>query len=118
METLQKCTPIVYEILSEGRRSKTSFDTRKSPWAAYLYGSLGDDGLDAVLEQDKKDQAEGSPLLYPMTDNPDRAWKLLKMLPLDAVKVIAKDIEDAAISRADQIREIVSKLEEEKAQET
>jgi hypothetical protein len=105
--TLQKCTPIVYEILSEGRRSKTSFDTRKSPWAAYLYGSLGDDGLNVLLQLDTKD----NPLLYPMTNNPDRARKLLKLLPIKAVKVIAKDIEDAAISRADLIRRIVSELE-------
>ena len=109
-QTLENCTPIVYEILSEGRRSKTSFDTRKSPWAAYLYGCLGDDGLNRILVRDKEE--EGG-LLYPMTtDNPARAWELLKALPIDAVRVIADDIEQAAISRADSIRRIVMELEE------
>lgn len=107
--TMLRCTKPVYEILAMGRRSKTSFDTRKSPWAAFLYGSLGDDGLFEILNRDKG--ADG-PLLYPMT--PERARKLLDALPIEAVKVIAYDMELAALSRADAIRRIVAEVGEAK----
>ena len=103
-EYLKNCNQAVYEILAEGRRSESSFDTKRSPWSALLYGYLGDDGLNQIL----KDHT-----LYPMTD--ERAWSLLRALPLKPVNIIFESISQHALSRADKICEILSKLESSEA---
>lgn len=102
-EALYKCTPLVYEILFKGRRTETSFDIKKSPFAAFLYGSLGDDGMDNILKHCT---------LYPMTE--ERAASLLKALPVPTVRAIAFDMADMALSRADAIRQVVAALGPEK----
>eukprot|EP00536_Pseudo-nitzschia_multiseries_P001567 jgi/Psemu1/300826/fgenesh1_kg.19_\ len=94
------CNRPVYEILVEGRRSETSFDTKRSPWAAELYGYMGDKGLNALL-------AEHS--LYPMTK--EKAWKLLRALPRDPVLFIMERIAGHARPRAEKIHDIVSTLQ-------
>jgi hypothetical protein len=97
---LQNCNLLVYEILAEGRRSESSFDTKRSPWAALLYGQLGDDGLNRILKEHT---------LYPMTE--ERAWSLLRALPLEPVQTIIQTISEQALSRADKICELFSRLE-------
>ncbi len=101
-EYLQNCTQPVYEILAEGRRSESSFDTKRSPWSALLYGYLGDEGLNRILEEQT---------LYPM--NVERAWRLLKVLPLKPVNTIVQSISQQAFSRTEKICEVLSKLETE-----
>jgi hypothetical protein len=96
---LAKCTRLVYEILAVGRRTETSFDTKRSPWAAYLYAHMGDQDLSRVLQEQ---------ILFPM--NEVRAWALLRALPRECVEVIADDMCDIALSRAELIRDIVAQL--------
>lgn len=102
-ESLENCDRGVYEILAEGRRSESSFDTKRSPWSALLYGYLGEDGLNKILDEQT---------LYPMTE--ERAWSLLRALPLDPVRTICKSISQQAISRAEKLCEILTQLESEK----
>mmetsp|Transcript_22346 Transcript_22346/g.53161 ORF Transcript_22346/g.53161 Transcript_22346/m.53161 type:complete len:563 (+) Transcript_22346:104-1792(+) len=97
---LQMCNQLVYEILTEGRRSESLFDTKRSPWAALLYGHLGDTGLNRILEDHT---------LYPMTE--EGAWSLLHALPLEPVRTIFESISQQALSRTDKICEILSQLE-------
>eukprot|EP00537_Pseudo-nitzschia_pungens_P002994 CAMPEP_0172371714 /NCGR_PEP_ID=MMETSP1060-20121228/44524_1 /TAXON_ID=37318 /ORGANISM="Pseudo-nitzschia pungens, Strain cf. cingulata" /LENGTH=519 /DNA_ID=CAMNT_0013097439 /DNA_START=194 /DNA_END=1750 /DNA_ORIENTATION=+ len=59
----EECNLLVYRILAEGRRSKSSFDTKRSPWAAELYSYMGDEGLKTLLKELN---------LYPMTEK--KAW--------------------------------------------
>jgi hypothetical protein len=98
-ECLKSCTHYVYEILAEGRRSESSFDTKRSPWAALLCGYLGDEGLNRILKEHT---------LYPMTA--ERAWIVLRALPLEPVNTIVQSISKQAPSRADRISEIISQL--------
>jgi hypothetical protein len=98
-ERLSKCTQLVYEILAVGRRTETTFDSKRSPWAAYLYASMGDEELFRVLKECK---------LYPMTK--DGAWALLRALPRESVEKIAEDMCETALSRAEIIRDIVAKI--------
>jgi hypothetical protein len=98
-EQLEKCTTLVYHILAEGRRSETTFDIKRSPWAAYLYGVLGDDQLNRILNEQP---------VFPMTE--EHAWSLLRALPLEDVEVIADDMSDVALSRAESIRQILAEL--------
>jgi hypothetical protein len=101
-ETLKKCTLLVYEILAIGRRTEMTFDIKRSPWAAYLYGSLGNDELFRIL---------GGHTLYPMSQ--DRAWELLRDLPRDTIFEIAEDMAETALSRAELIRGVIAKLYDE-----
>jgi len=102
-ECLKNCNQLVYEILAKGRRSATSFDTKQSPWAALLYGYVGDEGLNRIL----KDHT-----LYPMTE--ERAWSLLRALPLEPVHSIVNTMAEQALSRAEKIVDVISQLEESK----
>ena len=102
-ESLENCDTGVYEILAEGRRSESSFDTKRSPWSALLYGYLGEEGLNQILQEQT---------LYPMTE--ERAWNLLRALPLEPVRFICKSISQQAISRAEKLCEILTQLESEK----
>jgi hypothetical protein len=96
---LTKCDMDVYSLLAEGRRSETAFDIKQSPMAAYLYGSLGDDGLLDLLGKIK---------VYPMTV--DAAKQLLSQLPRLAVQKIGSQMAMVAISRADRINEVLNEL--------
>ncbi|KAG7352593.1 hypothetical protein IV203_008641 [Nitzschia inconspicua] len=98
-ESLAKCTRLVYDILAVGRRTETSFDIKRSPWAAYLYASMGDEEMFRILKEHT---------LYPMTE--DGAWALLRDLPREAVENIAEDMCDNALSRAEMIRDIVAEI--------
>jgi len=95
-----KCNQSVYEILANGRRSESSFDTKRSPWAAMLYASMGDEELTKVLKEQT---------LYPIS--PESAWKLLRVLPRDAVHYIASAMAEHALSRAGKLMELLSQLE-------
>jgi hypothetical protein len=98
-EDLSKCTALVYQILAVGRRSETTFDIKRSPWAAHLYGSMGDEELNRVLTEQT---------LYPMTE--ERAWSLLRALPRHSVVSISEDMCDNALSRAQLIRQVMAQL--------
>ena len=98
---LKKCNQAVYETLEGGRRSKVSFDTKRSPWAALLYAHIGDEALGRILKEHT---------LYPMTA--ERAWILLRALPSEPIHFIANSMAQQAISRGAKILHIVSKLEE------
>eukprot|EP00542_Grammatophora_oceanica_P019659 CAMPEP_0194045486 /NCGR_PEP_ID=MMETSP0009_2-20130614/16814_1 /TAXON_ID=210454 /ORGANISM="Grammatophora oceanica, Strain CCMP 410" /LENGTH=472 /DNA_ID=CAMNT_0038690349 /DNA_START=63 /DNA_END=1481 /DNA_ORIENTATION=- len=89
----------VYNILAKGRNAETSFDIRQSPLAAYLYGCMGDEGIDKCL---------GSVKLYPM--EPDSARALLNALPKEAVLGVAENMAKVAVSRAHLIKELIAEL--------
>jgi hypothetical protein len=89
----------VYEILAIGRRTEMTFDIKRSPWAAFLYGSIGDDELFRILREHT---------LYPMTK--EGAWDLLRDLPRATVYEISEDMAETALSRAEMIRNIVATL--------
>lgn len=95
----EKCNLQVYNILKSGRHCETSFDTRNSPLAAYLYAYLGDTGMEAVLQ----------PLSFPMTDEAV-ARNLLSSLPHQTLELIGRDIALIAVSRAERIETILQEL--------
>ena len=97
-------TEMVYDILANGRRSKQNFDTKRSPWAALLYRYLGDARLQEILEEQQN-------LASPLTE--DRAWTLLRSLPLVPVQTIANSIAEQALSRTDRILDIIAQLQHE-----
>jgi hypothetical protein len=99
--------PDVYNLLAFGRRSETDFDTRQSPLAAYLYGALGDVGLDELLNSGSNGAAAA--VLWPMSEA--AAWSLLQKLPLETVLApIAEIICQVAVSRCDKIRKVLWEL--------
>lgn len=99
--------PAVYKILSEGRRCETSFDIRQSPLAAYLYGNLGDEKVDALL---KKPHEKWSSL-YPMTEETARAF--LKELPKEHVRCLGSALSSVAFSRKEALLAVVENITEE-----
>jgi hypothetical protein len=101
---LEKCDSVVYEILSQGRRTETSFDIRQSPLAAYLYGCLGDEALIQVLK---------SNTMYPIEK--ENSLELLACLPREAIENVAKNMAMVALSRSDLIRDVVKNLPDDRA---
>jgi hypothetical protein len=99
-----KGDPVVYQILSEGRRSETSFDIRQSPLASYLYGNLGDDKVAALIQRPHP-QWKG---LYPMTT--ETATALLRALPKECVQCLGKSLGTVAVSRAELLEEVVQRI--------
>jgi hypothetical protein len=96
-EELEQCDMDVYNLLSQGRRSETAFDIKESPMAAYLYGSLGDDGLFDLLKKVK---------VYPMTT--DAAKQLLAQLPRVPVQRIGSQMAMVAMSRSERILAVLT----------
>lgn len=86
----------VYNLLWCGREAESSFDLKHSPLAAYLYGLMGDVGLEASLEY----------AIYPMTE--EGARKLLGCIPGEAVRKIATACASIAVTRAGKLREIAN----------
>jgi hypothetical protein len=101
---LKKCDSVVYGLLSQGRRTETSFDIRQSPLAAYLYGCLGDEALYQVLKSNK---------MYPMEK--ENSLELLACLPREAIEAVAKNMAIVALSRSDLIRDLVKNLPDDRA---
>jgi hypothetical protein len=98
----------VYNLLAFGRRSETDFDIRQSPLAAYLYGSLGNAGLDDLLDN-KSDAAKN--MLWPMSEA--AAWILLQRIPLESVLTpIVENMCQVATSRSDKILSVLAKLKQ------
>lgn len=89
----------VYNLLRCGREAESSFDLKHSPLAAYLYGLMGDKGLEASLEY----------AVYPMTE--EGARKVLKCVPGEAVRKIATACAGIALTRAGKLREIAKEYE-------
>lgn len=89
----------VYDILKIGRKSDAKFDLANSPLAAYLYGLLGDSGVEAALKN-----VDSCPM------GKERALKLLKSLPPDAVDVVMKNCAKIAVTRADKLKALSDEL--------
>lgn len=98
-ELEKRCDPDVYTLLLQGRRSETTFDIKQDPLAAYLYASMGDEGVSSVLKDVKT---------YPMDQ--EVARDLLGRLPRTAVELVADNVATIAPSRSEQIREIIHSL--------
>eukprot|EP00980_Cylindrotheca_fusiformis_P011193 scaffold2563_cov124-Cylindrotheca_fusiformis.AAC.24 len=90
---------VVFRILQTGRKTEAQFDTKNSPLAAYLCGSLGDDLLMELLQTLK---------LVPMEE--DTALLVLKSLPRDILKVVAEALRKIAWSRSSKIKDVVERL--------
>jgi hypothetical protein len=101
---LLNCDSVVYGILSQGRRTETSFDIRQSPLAAYLYGWLGDEALVQVLKSNK---------MYPMEK--ENSLELLACLPREAIENVAKNMAKVALSRSDLILDLAKNLPDDRA---
>lgn len=97
-ELTKDCDYDVYIILNRGRQLEQSFDTRNAPIAAYVYATLGDDGISAALEL----------CSIPMT--PESSRQLLTHLPRQSVQLIATDIGRIAVSRARAIQKLMVEL--------
>eukprot|EP00527_Entomoneis_sp_CCMP2396_P000853 CAMPEP_0198140930 /NCGR_PEP_ID=MMETSP1443-20131203/4013_1 /TAXON_ID=186043 /ORGANISM="Entomoneis sp., Strain CCMP2396" /LENGTH=528 /DNA_ID=CAMNT_0043803509 /DNA_START=64 /DNA_END=1650 /DNA_ORIENTATION=- len=89
----------VYEVLSKGRRTESSFDVRQSPLAASFYRALGDADLKQIFVDMK---------VYPMTA--DVAWALLRRLPEKIVGDVIQNLSYTAISRTDKILQVLKSL--------
>jgi len=89
----------VYDILKTGRKSDAKFDLANSPLAAYLYGILGDSGVEAALTN-----VDSCPM------GKKRALELLKSLPPDAVDVVMRNCAKIAVTRADELRALSDEL--------
>jgi len=100
-ELAGRCDVDAYLLLLRGRKLDTAFDVKESPLAAYLYGYLGDDGLDEIMK-DVQTQ--------PMTD--ETARTLLRKLPRTSIEVVAESISKIARSRSENIQRIVDDLPE------
>ena len=103
-KTMKGFNQAVYEMLADGRRSESSFDTKRSPWAALLYSCIGDEGLNKILKEQT---------LYPM--NEERAWTLLRALPIMPVHSIVQKMSAQALSRTEKIEAIFATLKSEGA---
>ena len=84
----------VFELLAEGRKGESNFDLRNAPLSAYLYGILGDAGLDEVLKH----------MSHPMAL--DDAGTLLARLPDRARAEIANGCAQLAVTRAESLRSL------------
>lgn len=84
----------VFELLAEGRKGESNFDLRNAPLSAYLYGILGDAGLDEVLKHTS----------HPMAL--DDADTLLARLPERARAEIANGCAQLAVTRAESLRSL------------
>jgi hypothetical protein len=98
-EHLKDCDQVVYNILADGRKCETSFDTRQSPLAAYLYGYLGDKKLQSLLGKIK---------FHPMEQ--ENSLELLTSLPREAIQAIAVNMIKVALSRAEGIQQVLDTL--------
>ncbi len=88
----------VLELLKEGRECESEFDIKKSPCAALLYSEMGDEGLEQSLKH----------VAHPMDESHAKA--LLLSLPKCCVKEIGLACCHIAITRSEEIRKIVEKI--------
>lgn len=94
------CDMDIYKILSTGRRSESSFDTKQSPLAAYLYAKLGDEKMTSILMNNT---------MHPM-DNDENAKNLLTALPEEATEFLGHIMGTIAVSRASVINKLLVEL--------
>lgn len=94
------CDMAIYEILSCGRRSDSSFDTKESPLAAYLYAKLGDEKMTSTLQNNT---------MHPMNDN-ENARLLLACLPRESTQFLGTIMGTIAVSRAGAINKVLEEL--------
>lgn len=90
----------VYDLLTCGRETESSFDLKHSPLAAFLYSLMGDKGLEASLQY----------AVFPMTQ--DGARKLLGCIPRKAVWKIATACANIALTRAKKLKEIAEEYKD------
>jgi hypothetical protein len=97
----------VYLLLSRGRNSDTSFDVRRSPLAAYLYGALGGAGVEGLVAS--------CLATYPLSR--EGSASLLRRLPRGAVAHVAECVARIAYSRSSRILQVVKDLPPAAAEE-
>ena len=94
------CNQQIYHILSKGRGEDTPFDQRNAPVAAFVYGTLGEAGLEIAFEH----------CVHPMTV--ESSWTLLESLPYHLVETISHAVAIVALSRAGPLNEMLRELAE------
>lgn len=90
----------VYDLLRGQRMSESGFDTRNEPMAAYLYRELKDSGLVKIVDT----------CAVPMTT--EKAFFILRSLPLKIVTVIGREVGRVAVSRRKGIERVLLQLGE------
>lgn len=81
----------VFELLTIGRSGYCSFDIPNSPIAAYIYGELGDEGVNHIMKHSER----------PMTD--EIANDILSELPSEILASIIDGISKSATTRAGKL---------------
>jgi hypothetical protein len=99
------CDPQMYHILSKGRGANTTFDQRNAPVAAFVYGTLGEGGLETAFKH----------CVYPMTV--ESSWTLLESLPSHLVETVGHAVASVAMSRAGLVNDILRELAERRQSE-
>jgi hypothetical protein len=92
------CFMGVYELLNCGRTRANSFDHRNAPVAAFVYGSIGEEGLKATFAQ----------CVYPLTE--ETSWNILKSLPYHVVEAVGREVSDMVPSRAELVQKLLRNL--------
>eukprot|EP00592_Proboscia_alata_P025959 CAMPEP_0194434368 /NCGR_PEP_ID=MMETSP0176-20130528/82837_1 /TAXON_ID=216777 /ORGANISM="Proboscia alata, Strain PI-D3" /LENGTH=541 /DNA_ID=CAMNT_0039252625 /DNA_START=84 /DNA_END=1707 /DNA_ORIENTATION=- len=87
----------IFDLLHNGRKSDSQFDLKNSPLAAYLYGLVGDKGMERSVAF----------IVHPMTKEASRDF--LNSLPSKAVSTIAKICAKFAVSRHAELIELAAK---------
>jgi hypothetical protein len=94
-----KLDKTVFQLLRYGRESESSFDIKNSPFGAYLYALLGDDGVEQNLKI----------VAHPMDH--EQAMLLLKSLPFQACNAIISACAKIAITRQEKLTSLLKELE-------
>jgi len=101
-EQLEECDKVVYHILKNGRKTESQFDTKRSPIAAYLYATIGDERLLEIVRTVK---------LIPMEE--ENARLILKAVPIEALEKISNALKHMALSRTRRFEKLMKQLRSE-----
>ena len=85
----------VFDLLRYGRDSESNFDIKHSPFAAYLYAFIGDEGVDECLKY----------AVYPMDE--ENAKALLGCIPKIASNTIINACAKVATTRVELLNELI-----------
>jgi hypothetical protein len=90
----------VWKLLHEGRELDTKFDPKRSPFAAFLYGHIGDDGLKKSIKY----------CVHPMDDK--NAYLLLESIPTEVCMLFLDACSKIALIRSQMISLIAERIKE------
>jgi len=94
------CDATVFDILFQGRRSATAFDSKKAPLAAFLYARLGEEQIQSIIAKST---------LHPIVKE-ENARKFVSHMPYETVELVGTIIARIAVSRAAAIRSLLEEL--------